>query len=260
MALNWLMGRPVVREGWGGALSFGSSFTITISDVQEIVDRLKLEGASEVKIWKLHRGMQFAPWMEPTQYEVELNPNSVADNLAAIGIVASWPPSESSMMSATIYLGSRVPANVMISELNTNAAAAERVAERIAEVITASRRRIPSWKWIQIARVVGGALLAVLGLWAAVTLRSTPAVALVAVAAVAAFGLEVSPRLMKLADGKPAGAAKGVVSVDATLLEKVRTDRRQRHTNWRVSSVSVAATLVAAVLTAWFTGIWAPGS
>lgn len=259
MAWNWLFGAPVVNDGFPSNVSFGSSFTITISHVREIVDRLKEDGATEVKVCKMHRGTMPAPWMEASTYEVDLTPNSSDDTLSAVSVSAIWPMNSAQyQVRAEVALGARVPARVMVSVTNEHVQQGMEIARRVTDVVTSGQRHIPSWKWVQFGRVAAGALLAALGASAAWALRGDPVIAAVALLAVLGFSLEISPRLTKALAGTVASIRHGVVSIDATPLEKVRADRRQRRTNWRVATLSVAGTLVAGALTAWLTGLWTP--
>lgn len=264
MVLDWLLGERVVRDSsWGNSAQFGSSYTVSITDVQEIVSRLERRGATEVQIVRLVQGTAISPYRDASSELVDLHSRTVDAVLDAIAIVARWPdPTAPSApvswrppITARVDLGSAVPARVMVNSTVETVHEAKSIADEVVEVVVCGVRRVPSWKWVQLGRAAGAAVLLSVWVVAAYQLRGVPAAAAVLGLGAFAFARQTSRGIDRGLTRRIAGTKSGVVSIDATPIDQLRIQRRNRRTSTRVAAASSAVTLAAAALTAWLAGL-----
>lgn len=267
MAFDWLFGKRVVRDAaWGNIVSFGSSYTLSVTDVEEIVARLRRAGAETVHVKRLIRSTMPAPYRDVGVDEVDLNSTTVDAVLDGVAIVARWaeaPPAPNPgdwrpSLSAQINLGSAVPSQVVVNSTVETIGDAQAVAEQVTEIIVRGSRRIPTWKWVQIANSAARLLLTAVLALGIYQLRSAPAAAALLVLGVIGFERQAASQVHRRLERRLAGIKSGVVSIDATPLDQLRIQRRDRRASVKVATATAVVTLAAATLTAWLTGVWTP--
>ncbi|WP_175008133.1 hypothetical protein [Cellulosimicrobium sp. TH-20] len=124
------------------------------------------------------------------------------------------------------------------------------------------KRRTPPVRRAQLRSIIMPLLILALWLWAMLTWSPALPVWLfsAAIALYVAYATLRSVAVPKAIAGGPGSWVYGAPLVDLTPRAEMLARRASGHRDAKVVAVSVAATLVAAVLTAYFTGLWTPGA
>ncbi|WP_264032161.1 hypothetical protein [Cellulosimicrobium sp. SH8] len=124
------------------------------------------------------------------------------------------------------------------------------------------KRRTPPVRWAQLRSIVMPLVILALWLWAMLTSVPVLPVWLFsgAITVYVAYATLRSVSVPKAMAGGSTSWVYGAPLVDLTPRSEMLARRASGHRDAKVVAVSVAATLVAAVLTAYFTGLWTPGA
>lgn len=253
MALEWFLGEKGMNGNGLGRWA-NSSYRINAGDV----DDLRTAIAERFPVTRVRRGRWSASLHEIADGPDLGNLESASDPDLTSLFILGYPSPEAERASIAVRLGSRFPAEVYIGTTpftyGPDAPDAEMssLLDRVEQILTGGRRRMPRWAGVRLAKA--GTVVALAVVLVGVAWSTWPNVALLIVSALAvtAFGWQALARLStwgeKGAPGDPASQARGRVRVDPTNWSRVRTDRASRHRDWWVAIVSAVATLVAAVI------------
>ncbi|WP_087507906.1 hypothetical protein [Cellulomonas iranensis] len=248
MLLDHLMGPRVIREGQG-MFTFGSSFTISISDVRDIVDAVSAvfpEVTVNRAVWN------GSMWVDGAAIDLDNVSDGDLRHFTISGGLRHGVPSVP-LGNAHVRLGAKMPPHVSVEhhpQPGEDQEEITKLADRIEFIVTANgRRRVPPWKWAQHLRLL--ATVAAVAVWLVVTVTTWPHIhwSLVAAAALTAFVWQADGQATRRDLARPPAllGVPGRVRVDATDREQLRINRAERHWNaW-----AIAAALVAAVLGGW---------
>lgn len=258
MALDWLYGPGVIRVT-DTQLEFGSSYRLSISDVQEIGRAL---GQVCARV-EFRRGefnsvyRYFTPSSDPARVE-EMSDTDLGA-LFVQGYLTDLPSSEQAW-AYQIHIGRKAAARVSANVLSVangqpvphDPPATEALLTRVAAIIVGSRRRIPPWRmlaWLRVGVVV--ALCAVV-IGVLVTQWRNPALVATAVLAAIAFGWQAKGWMDTWSQRAPRylNAKRGHVAIDPRDHDKIRNDRANSHQNWKVAGLTLAGSLLVAFV-AW---------
>lgn len=250
MALDWIFGKPSVRQS--EYLQFGSSYVISISDVQDIVDAIR---ALHLEV-SIVRAQMVVGQFEATPHRIDLSRASDVDLGAVIISSLEAPPAVVDRCRVEVRLGSRQPAQCRITgEPGTSSTTIDPLFTRIEQIVTGGRRRVPPRKWAQLAKVAVATLLFAAWLTFSWSMWPNIAASLIAAAATISFGWQLQPRSAdwwaRLRKG--GGGYGGHIAIDATPREQIRINRGERRANWKVATASSVATLIITVVGIWLT-------
>jgi len=253
---DWLFGPKFVDGGAAGRV-LGSSYTVSISAVLAIGDELK----------RVYPTVRFFRGIAPVSgqsnpVEVPVDPTELSDpDLGALFIhaYAEKDPGPAAKPNMSIRVGGMVATRVeQVVPAPAEGAAADlgELRERVEELLTQGRRRLPAWRAWQLARLGGRltlvALLAVLVNGLLVEQRD-PLLFAVALLAFLAFAWQVAGRLDALVMRRHMQFVTqkvGRVRIDATDYTGLRNKRANRHRDFWVAAIAFCSGVALTVL-AW---------
>ncbi|WP_282946924.1 hypothetical protein [Cellulomonas endometrii] len=255
MALEWFLGDKGMSSNALGA-SVSSSYRINAGDV----DDLRAAIAAKFPVTRVRRARRVYDRHEPADGPDIQNLEFASDPDLGSFMILGYASSSAEHAHIAVHLGSQYPAEVHVGSTSLtqgggpdgNDPEMQKLLERIEQILTGGRRRMPRWAAVRLTKV--GTIVALAVLLAGVAWSTWPNVALLIVSALAvtAFGWQALARLAAWgeegATGDPASRRHGRVRVDPTNWARVRTDRASRHRDAWVAAVSVAGTLLAAVI------------